>query len=210
MSLSGLPVRLDRVREVDPLRTPACRVPGWEGLAPVEALRVAVPPRESVPREAPVVWDVPSAVGVRPPVRMRALELEPVPRAGVRPPGCPAEAAVVVGLRTAVVVPRRIPDARPETFEEAVGVRAEVVVPRRIPDERVALFVGAGRAIPVAPPRTVPRPPEADAVGVRAAVVVPRAMPAERAEGVGAAPAARTADGREAGVCTGRAIRAAW
>lgn len=156
-----------------------------------------------------MVWDVPSVVGVRPPVRMRALELEPVPR--VRAPGCPAEAAVVVGLRTAVVVPRRIPDARPETFEEVVGVRAEVVVPRRIPDERVALFAGVGRAIPVAPPRTVPRPPEADAdVWVRTAVVVPRAMPAERAEGVGAAPAARTADGREAGVCTGRAVRAAW
>ena len=142
-------------------------------------------------------------------MRMRALELEPVPR--VRAPGCPAEAAVGVGLRTAVVVPRRIPDARPETFEEVVGVRAEVVVPRRIPDERVALFAGVGRAIPVAPPRTVPRPPEVDAdVWVRTAVVVPRAMPAERAEGVGAAPAARTADGREAGVCTGRAVRAAW
>lgn len=181
--LSGLPVRLCRAREADPPRTPAWPVPGWEGLAPVEALRAAAPPRDEPARredvpvfwEEPVLWD--ELVGVRPPVRMRAAEPEPVPRAGVRPPGCPAEAAAVVGLRTAVVVPRKMPE------------------------ERVVLLVGAGRAIPVAPPRTLPdeRPAAVEPVVVvcaRAAVVAPRTMPAERAEGVGAAPAARTADGR--------------
>ena len=178
-------------------------MPGWEGLAPVEALRgEGLAPRgEPAPREEePVLWDE-LVVGVRPPVRMRAAEPEPVPRAGVRPPGCPAEAAAVVGLRTAVVVPRKMPDGRPETVEEAVGVRAAVVVPRRMPEERVEACAGAGRAIPVAPPRTLPdeRPAAVEPVVVvcaRAAVVAPRTMPAERAEGVGAAPAARTADGR--------------
>ena len=101
LSLSGLPVRLCRAFEVDPLRA-------------------AAPSREEelAPREAPVFWDVPVAVGVRP-VRIWALAL-----CAGRPPGCPAEASGVAGLRATVVVPPfRIPDERPEAVEEVVGVR---------------------------------------------------------------------------------------
>lgn len=156
-------------------------------------------------------WDVPVAVGVRP-VRIWALAL-----CAGRPPGCPAEASGVAGLRATVVVPPfRIPDERPEAVEEVVGVRAAVVVPFRT--ERPEGCLGTGRAVPVAPSRTLPgeRPAAVEpdvVVCVRAAVVTPFRMPDERAEvvvGVRAAPAARKTDGRETGVCTGRAVRAAW
>ena len=179
-----------------------------------EALRAANPPREEepAPREAPAprdesaLWEepVPLAVGVRPPVSTRA----PEPWAGVRPPDCPAEAAEVVGVRTAVVAPRTIPAERPETLVDAVGVRTAVVAPRTIPAERPEA-VEAGRAIPVAPPRTAAagRP---EAVDERTAVVAPRTISREDEEAEGAAPAARTTVERAAGVCTARAARAAW
>lgn len=213
----ALPTSVWRVPDWDnllggvcPLAGAAVRVAPPRPVCPVgvrstdEALRVANPPREEEP--APREALVPLAVGVRPPVRTRA----PEPRAGVRPPDCPAEAAEVVGVRTAVVAPRTIPAERPETLVEAVGVRTAVVAPRTIPAERPEA-VDAGRAIPVAPPRTAPaRRPEA--VGVRTAVVAPRMIPRvdrdEEAEG--AAPAARMTEERAAGVCTARAARAAW
>ena len=221
----ALPTSVWRVPDWDnpldgfcPLAGAAVRVAPPRPVCPVgvrstdEALRAASLPREEepapreapAPRDEPALWEepVPLAVGVRPPVSTRA----PEPRAGVLPPGCPAEAGEVVWVRTAVVAPRTILAERPE----AVWVRTAVVAPRTILAERPEA-VKAGRAIPVAPPRTAPagRP---EAVGVRTAVVAPRMIPRvdKDEEAEGAAPAARTTEARAAGVCTARAARAAW
>ena len=70
----------------------------------------------------------------------------------------PAEAADAVGVRAAVVVPRRIPDPRED--EAGLDARTAVVAPRTMPEERADEDAETGLATPVAPPRTgMPREP---------------------------------------------------
>ena len=136
-----------------------------------------------------------------------------LPRTAVEPVAC--DAVVVrlvprvvvcsmVGLRMAVVAPRTM-----EGRAVVVGVRARtaVVVPRSMPLVR-GVVVDVGRAIPVAPPRVVPRPVAA-VEGVRMAVVVPRTMLAVRAGPVRMAAPDRPAKEVDF-ACSLWAARAAW
>lgn len=209
--MSGLPVRLDKAREDDPLRAPrgperealsasVWRVPNWDnlpgGVCPLAgaAVRVA-PPRpvcrvgvgstdEALRAANPPREEEPAPREAPAPREEPALWEEPVPLAvGVRPPVSTRAPEPWAGVRP--------PDCPAETAE-VVGVRTAVVAPRTIPAERPETFV--------------------EAVGVRTAVVAPRTIPRvdKDEEAEGAAPAARTTGARAAGVCTARAARAAW
>ena len=121
-------------------------------------------------------------------------------------PAFPAESGDEVGVRAAVVAPRRMPDPR----EEGAGLvaRTVVVAPRTMPVER-AEEAETGLAIPVAPPRAgIVRAPASEDVA-RTAVVAPRRIPDELGAVARTAAPDRAGKAVVVGIAAARAARAA-